>query len=179
MRKLMNKLYLVILLLISLYFISGCQKQAETGITEEDAKAITDQILKIWNLGDLSVVDDLYAPGYIRHHPVPSAYASLDGFKSTVIANRTFFPDYSLAIQEIHVKGDRIIAFAKVTGTNTEPLEDRPATGKKIHMEGIYIYLISEGKIVEEWTYFNLLSYYEQLGFTLSPPQRSESKEEK
>jgi hypothetical protein len=53
-----------------------------------------------------------------------------------------------------------------------------PATGKKIHMSGIYVYLMDNGKITEEWTYFNLLSYYQQLGFTLSPPQRKEQLDE-
>jgi predicted ester cyclase len=58
-------------------------------------------------------------------------------------------------------------------------LEELPATGKKIHMSGIYIYLIANGKIAEEWTYFNLLSYYQQLGFTLTPPQPPEPQEKK
>ena len=80
---------------------------------------MADQILKIWNEGDLAMADDLYDPGYIRHHPIPSATASLDEFKNTVISNRTVFPDYKLTFDEIILKGDRIVVFATVTGTNT------------------------------------------------------------
>ncbi len=175
----MKKLFEIIPLVLLLCFISGCQNQDEEGITEEDAIAITDHILKIWNEGDLSIADNLYDPGYIRHHPIPSANASLDDFKNTVISNRTLFPDYKLKFDETILDGDRIIVFATVTGTNTAPLEDMPATGKKIHMSGIYVYLIDNGNIAEEWTYFNLLSYYQQLGFTLTPPRGNEPEEKK
>jgi steroid delta-isomerase-like uncharacterized protein len=159
-----------------LCFTFAC-KQAETGITKEDAKAITDQVLKIWNGGDLAIADTIYDPGYVRHHPTPSDKASLDDLKNTVISNRTMFPDYKLTFDEIIVNGDRIVVFATVTGTNTAPLGEAPATGKKIHMSGIYIYLLTNGKITEEWTYFNLLSYYQQLGYSLSPPNGEKRRE--
>jgi predicted ester cyclase len=175
----MKKLHTIMLLVISLCFIFGCQSQTEKGIIKEEAKAITDQILKIWNLGDLSLVDGLYAPDYIRHHPVPLANASLNDFKNTIKSNKTLFPDYNLSFEKIIPLGDRIIVFATVAGTNTASSDEMPATGKKIHMEGIYVYRISEGIIAEEWTYFNLLSYYEQLGFTLSPPLLKEPDEKK
>lgn len=166
----MKKLLMIISLVILLCFSLSCQNQVDEGITKEEATAITDQILKIWNEGDLALADELYDPGYVRHHPTPSDKASLDDFRNTVISNRTVFPDYKLTFDEIIVNGDRIVVFAAVTGTNTAPLEEVPATGKNIHMSGIYIYLIANGKIAEEWTYFNLLSYYQQLGYTLSPP---------
>jgi steroid delta-isomerase-like uncharacterized protein len=174
-----KKLCVIISLVISLCFSLSCQNQVDEGITKEEATAITDQILKIWNEGDLALADELYDPVYIRHHPIPSANASLDDFKNTVISNRTVFPDYNLTFDEMIIKENRILVFATVTGTNTAPLGEMPATNEKIHMSGIYIYLIANGKIAEEWTFFNLLNYYQQLGFTLKPPQRQEQKEQK
>ena len=164
----------LIAVIFLLCFTFACT-QREEGITEEDAKAITDQVLKMWNEGDIAIADDLFDPGYVRHHPIPSASASIDDLKKTVTSNRTMFPDYRLSFDEIILKGDRIIAFATVTGMNTAPLEESPATGKTILMNGIYVYHVANGKITEEWTYFNLLSYYQQLGFALTPPQLQES----
>ncbi|UCE41741.1 MAG: ester cyclase [Candidatus Aminicenantes bacterium] len=175
----MQKLYVMMPLVVLISFISGCQNQAEEGITQEAATAITAQILKIWNEGDLALADELYDPGYVRHHPTPLASANLDEFKNTVISNRTLFPDYNLVFDEMIVKGNRILVFASVTGTNSAPLGEIHATDKKIHMSGIYVYLIANGKIAEEWTYFNLLSYYQQLGFTLASPQQKESEKQK
>ena len=162
--------------ILLLSFTIACQ-QSEKGITKEEAKAITDQVLKMWNEGDIAIADELFDSGYVRHHPIPSASASIDELKNTVTSNRTVFPDYNLTFDEIILKGNRIIVFATVTGTNTAPLEEMPATGKKIHMSGIYVYHVANGKIAEEWTYFNLLSYYQQLDFALTPPQLQEQLE--
>ncbi len=170
---------MIVPIVVQLCFTFSCQNQGEKGVTQNEAKAITDQVLKIWNVGDLVLTDGLYDPGYVRHHPTPSVNASLDDFKDTVVSNRSVFPDYKLMFDEMIIKGDRIITLATVTGTNTMPREDGPATGRKIHISGIYIYRIARGKVIEEWTYFNLLSYYQQLGYTLNPPRAEEAPEKK
>jgi steroid delta-isomerase-like uncharacterized protein len=169
---------LLIPLSILLCFTFACQ-QAEEGITQEEAKVITDQVLRLWNEGDIALTDDLFHPEYVRHHPVPSVTMSIDELKNTVISNRSIFPNYNLTFDDCIIQGDRIIAFATVTGTNTASLEEMPATGKTILMNGIYVYLINNGKIAEEWTYFNLLSYYQQLGYTLAPPLSQDFPKEK
>jgi steroid delta-isomerase-like uncharacterized protein len=156
-----------------LCFTFCCRQQAENRITEVEMKTITDRVLKVWNEGDLDITEELYGADYIRHHPIPSANASLDDFKNTVISNRSAFPDYNLTFDEMIIKNDKIIIRATMTGTNTAPIGERPATGKKVRMSGIYIFRISAGKISEEWTFFNLLSYYQQLGYTVTPPQSS------
>lgn len=172
-----RKLYSISLsfpLVLLLSFTLCCKQNNREGITESEANAVTEQVLKMWNEGDMNAADLIYAPGYIRHHPTPSVNVSLDDLKNTVTANRAGFPDYNLTFDEMIIEEDRIIVWATVTGTNTAPIGERPATGKKIHLSGIYVYRLSDGKIAEEWTYFNLLSYYQQLGFTLSPPQVDE-----
>ncbi len=123
--------------------------------------------------GDLNVADGLYAPGYVRHHPTPEATASLDDLKATVVSNRAVFPDYGLAFDEVIIEGDRLIVFATMTGKKTAPIEGIEATGKSVRMNGVYIFRIADGKIAEEWTYFNLLHYYQQLGYSLVPPDSS------
>jgi steroid delta-isomerase-like uncharacterized protein len=166
-------------LLILICFVFNCQSQLEKGITEAEASAITDNVLKIWNTADFSAASDLYTPGYVRHHPTPSVNASFDDFKNTVTALHDSFPDCSFTFNDTLVNDDKIIVFATFTGTNTGSLEELPPTGKKAHMSGVYVFHIVEGKIAEEWTYFNLLSYYQQLGFTLTPPSSPDQSEEK
>ena len=156
--------------------VSGCSQPPADSISPDEAKSITDQVLKMWNLGDLDVADGLYAPGYVRHHPTPEASASLDDLKATVVSNRAVFPDYGLAFDELIVEGDRLIVFATMTGKNTAPIEGIEATGRSVRMNGVYIFRIVDRKIAEEWTYFNLLHYYQQLGYSLAPPESSRSE---
>lgn len=175
----MKKAHGIILLSFLIGLVSTCCQPASELISQDEMKTIADQVLKIWNEGDLSIADMLYGPGYVRHHPMLSAAASLDELKDTVVSNRTVFPDYRLTFDEVIIEGDRLIVFATMTGTNTAPIDDIAATGKKVRMNGIYIFRIADGKIAEEWTYFNLLHYYQQLGYSIVPPEpsRSESKQ--
>lgn len=177
MIKIYHRFAQIFPVLILVCFVFSCQLQLEKGITEDEANAITDKVLKIWNEADFSAASDLYAPGYVRHHPTPSANASFDDFKNTVTALHDSFPDCLFTFNDTLVKNDKIIVFATFTGTNTGLLEELPPTGKKAHVSGVYVFHIVEGKITEEWTYFNLLSYYEQLGFTLTPPSPSNQSE--
>ncbi len=177
MTKIYHRFAQIFPLLILVCFVFSCQLQLEKGITENEANAITDKVLKIWNEADFSAASDLFAPGYVRHHPTPSANASFDDFKNTVTALHDSFPDCLFTFNDTLVKNDKIIVFATFTGTNTGPLEELPPTGKKAHVSGVYVFKIANGKIAEEWTYFNLLSYNEQLGFTLIPPSPTDQAE--
>jgi len=58
-----------------------------------------------------------------------------------------------------------------MTGINSGNLGNVPATGKKIQITGMAITRILDGKIIEDETYWNVLKFYQQLGFTLSPPK--------
>ena len=42
---------------------------------------------------------------------------------------------------------------------------------KKFQITGMAITRIADGKIIEDETYWNVLGLYQQLGFTLNPPQ--------
>jgi len=57
-----------------------------------------------------------------------------------------------------------------MSAINTGPLGDIPATGMKFQFTGIGITRIADGKIIEDETYWNVLGFFQQLGFTLTPP---------
>ncbi len=164
-------------LLLGLCFVFTCQTMDRTQLTKVEAESITERVLKIWNLGDLSSLEEIFSPDYTRHHPAPSENASLEDLKQTVLSNREVFPDYRLQFQDMIINADKILVAATMTGTNTGPLGDVPATHKKVRMDGIYIYRIADHKIAEEWTFFNLLHYYQQLGYSLVPPSGTDSIE--
>jgi steroid delta-isomerase-like uncharacterized protein len=139
-------------------------------VPEDKAKVIAGRVLRIWNKGNFAKVSELYKPEYVKHSPTPYFDASLEDFINTVTSLHTSFPDCAFTFDEMWVKGDKIVIFATFTGTNTGSFGDLHASGKKARLSGVYIFRIVNGKIAEEWTYFNLLSYYEQVGFNLAPP---------
>ncbi len=164
---------------LGLCFVFTCQTMDREQITTAEAEAIAEQVLKIWNHGDLSLTEELFGPDYVRHHPTPAANATLEDLINTVLSNRSVFPDYLLEFKDMIINKDKIIVTGTMTGTHAGSIGEVPATGKKVRMDGIYIYRIADNKIAEEWTYFNLLSYYQQLGYSLVPPPGTDSPQKK
>ena len=167
---------MIIPVILLLCFTFSCQQQVEEGITEEEAKALAESSLEIWNEGNLAVVDELYDPDIIRHDcGQPEDMVGLDAFKDYVTLLRVSYPDFNVTIDELIVKGDKIVIRWTITGTNTGPLQtpmgELPPTDKKMRLPGVRIVRLVNGKIAEEWVFYNQLDVYLQLGFTLTPPQ--------
>ena len=163
--------YVATFILFLLCLTFSCQKHVEEGITEEEAKAIVEKDLEIWNKGNLALADEIIAPDYVGHIAgFPEDIVGIEAYKEEVTNLRTNYPDLNLTIEETIVKDDRIVRRQIVTGTNTGTTSDLPPTGKKIRVEVVSIVRVVDGKVVEGWTYYNELAVLIQLGYTITPP---------
>jgi steroid delta-isomerase-like uncharacterized protein len=59
---------------------------------------------------------------------------------------------------------DLVAVFWTASGTNTQPGMGLPATGKKIRTSGMTLFRFKAGKIVEEWSVWDMLSVMQQAG---------------
>jgi steroid delta-isomerase-like uncharacterized protein len=147
--------------------------------TEEVAKAIAEYYLKARNETNLSLLDRIYSPDVIVHDPSqPKEVVGLAALKRQYESTHAAVPDVRFAMDEIYLKGDKIVWTFTMSGTITgpfrTPLGELPPTGKSFRFSGVAIDRIAEGKIAEEWLYFNVLEILQPLGFTLAPPQPPE-----
>lgn len=162
----------LVVTLVLLGFTFGCQQQAQVIITDEEANALLEGLLEIWNEGNFAITEDFYTADFLLHDcGVPEDLVGIEAFEGFVTMNRTAFPDFKFTIDEFFVKDDKMALRWTVTGTQTGPLPDLLPTGKKMQISGLCIYRIADGKFAEDWLYFNVLDFYQQLGFTLVPPQ--------
>lgn len=63
----------------------------------------------------------------------------------------TAFPDMKVELGDVITDGDKLAGRFTVTGTQTGPLRDQPATGKKVRFTGSGICTVKDGKYVEVW----------------------------
>jgi steroid delta-isomerase-like uncharacterized protein len=178
----MKKLPGIIPLVVVLFFTSGCQKQvreeAPTTITENEANIIAKRYVESRNTANLALLDEIYAPGVVVHDcSVPEDIIGLDSLKKYYSHTHKAIPDLHATIDEMIIKGDKIVWIWTFRGTNSglfhTPMGNIPATGRKVQFSGVAIDRMDKGKIVEEWVYFNVLNVLLQLGFTITPPQPS------
>lgn len=133
--------------------------------------------METMNKADLDLVDKIIAPEFVLRSPFfPEPIEGIEAYKALVRNTSVTFSELNATIEEVIVNGDKIWARFSMAGINTGPLGDLPATGKKFHITGLAITRVADGKIVEDETYWNVLDFYQQLGFTLTPPQGLSNK---
>jgi len=163
--------YLITLFLI--FFSFGCQQQTKDVLTEKKAKVLLDSYMETMNKADLKLVDKIISSEFVLHTPfLPEPLVGIENYKTLVTNTSKTFSDFKATIEKVIVKGDKIWSRFSMEGVNTGPLGNVSATGKKFHITGLAITRVVNGKIVEDETFWDVLSFYRQLGFTLTPPQK-------
>jgi len=161
-------LSLIIILLFSVFIYNGCQQLEERTYTDAELQTIMDNNTQLWNGGDTDLVDALYADGCVRHNADVGDSEGPEGVKGFVKWVYTAYPDFKVIFDEPFEFKDRIITHWTATGTNDGPLnENMPPTGKKVSFTGIGVSMIENGKITEEWVFYNQLAIYTQMGYEL------------
>jgi len=174
----MKKLFaLLIFLLFSFLIFNGCQQQEDRTYTDTEFQQMMDMQTKLWNGGDIKLVDTLYLENCVRHNADIEDAKGPEEIKKFVKWVYTAYPDFKVTFDEPMKFKDRIIIPFNAAATNDGPLdENMPATGKKISFNGIAMIKVENGKITEEWVYYNSLPIYTQLGFKLVPVEEEKSK---
>ena len=104
---------------------------------------------------------DFVAHGSTRDFTFEEDFAASKGWREA-------FPDLTVTVDVIVAEGDLVAVRWTGRGTNTGTGNGLPATGKRIAGSGLTIFLFVDGKIAEEWSSFDSLSLYRQLGLVPS-----------
>jgi predicted ester cyclase len=123
-------------------------------------KAIVNRLFaEVLNEGDLSVADQLFSPDF----NCPGGKGP-EGYKALIIPLREGFPDLHFTIQDTIVEGSRVVIRWTSKGTHRGVFAGTAPTGREALNEGIAIYRVEDGKIVETWAQFDRLGVLQQIG---------------
>ena len=115
-----------------------------------------------WSQGDLSVVDQFYAPTFI--HDLGKPFTT-ERFKRRIASTRSSFPDLKIIIDDLFSAGDdRVVSRVTYTGTMLGDLGGTPANGRRIEFTGMDIFHFRDGKVEAHWHEADHLAMMEQLG---------------
>lgn len=108
---------------------------------------------RVWNQGELDLLDTIIDSGYINHSPggpvIPPP--GPEGLKPIVAAMRQGFPDLRYSIEDLVITENRIVARVRMTGTLLGELWGMKPNGRKIEVDQINIEYVSNGRITEHW----------------------------
>jgi steroid delta-isomerase-like uncharacterized protein len=113
--------------------------------------------------GDSRVIDEFLAPDFIEHNPFPGIPATREGWKQAFAMFVAGAPGWHV-VEDLVAEGDKVAGRITAHGTHTGELFGIPATGKEIHVRGIAIWTIRNGRIIEHWHETDQAGLLRQLG---------------
>lgn len=137
--------------------------------TTENSTANLATIQRFWegfNSHNLDIWDEVCAPGFLNHDPgLPTPDADLATIKQA-IAHLMFgaFPDMQALEEDLFAAGDKVVTRRTLRGTHLGELMGIAPTGKLVTAGGVWLSHLRDGKMVEQWVYFDLLAILHQVG---------------
>jgi len=133
--------------------------------TEEKRSVLKRVSREVFGEGNMRSVDELVAPDFVDHDPLPGMPANREGFKTVVQMFRSAFPDFEVDLVHTIVEGDKVVDHVASRGTHTGEFMGIAPTGKRISTSAIVIsHLGSDGRIDERWQRFGAMQLLQQIG---------------
>ncbi len=133
--------------------------------TNENKELIKSFYDEVMNSQNVKMIKSFCASDFIDHNPSPGySGKGLDDLIAQLNEFHIAFPDLHVTPDFMVAEEDKVVAHVTMTGTNTGPLANIPATNKPVKISGIDIVRIKEGKMAERWGVFEDLLMMTQMG---------------
>jgi predicted ester cyclase len=100
--------------------------------------------------GDVGTVEAMVSPDYIGHRD-DGTKRDREGLKRKMIEYQTNIGGLHEKVLDVIAEGDKVMVRYSMHGTHTGVVNGVPPTGKRIDYEGVEIFRLKNGKIVEFW----------------------------
>ena len=140
----------------------------------EENKALARRLIeKVYNDGNLEVIDENVAEDYVHHDPTMPEQEGHgpEHLKEFTRMYRSAFPDLHVQIEDQVAEEDRVVVRWVASGTHEGDLMGVDPTGNPVTMAGMTIYRMDEGKIAETWDNYDAMGMMQQLGVIPSPEE--------
>jgi steroid delta-isomerase-like uncharacterized protein len=119
---------------------------------------------EVINKRNPAVLKEILAPEVV-HHAAGGYPETMDaaGVASMMDGFLAAFGDLGYAFDDFIAEDDHVVERYTATGTQTGPLGDLPASGRKATWTGVNIFRIECGKIAEVWSEVDAVSRTKQL----------------
>jgi len=111
---------------------------------------------------DPTAIERYFANDYVRHSF--GADYTRDELRAILDSLGQAFPDLETTNVDIVAEGDRVAYRWEATGTHTGSYMGAPPTQKRIKAGGINIARVEAGRIAEEWSSWDKVSFLHALG---------------
>jgi len=145
-------------------------------MTAQENKALARRFNEeVWGRGDEAALEELLAPSFVDHDPLPGQTPDLEGHRQILAAFRGAFPDLNVTTEDVVAEGEKVVSRWTARGTHRGVLMGIEPTGNEVTIEGIDVLRVAGGRIAERWSRTNDLEMMRQLGVVPPPEQPEEA----
>jgi len=131
-----------------------------TGKHKEIARFISQKVV---NEKDYTPIDEYLTDDYVYHGLGGMAAHTPQGFKAAIAGFHAAIPDLKSEILDMVAEGDRLVLRFHFTGTHQGEFLGFPASGALLHFEGMIMRRFVDGKVAEDWDYFDFPTVMAQI----------------
>ena len=114
-----------------------------------------------WNM---AVADEVVSPQFTSHDWPERGPTGPKAFRDYYAALRSAVPDARYEVDDLIAEQDRVVVRWRLLGTHQGDFGGIAASGRPITLEGIAIYRVEGGKLMERWVVSDLHGVREQIG---------------
>jgi steroid delta-isomerase-like uncharacterized protein len=167
------KIRLLVGVVAAIAAISSCTTQTATNSAGEQHKATIRRIHAELTKGNVAIMDEVLAPGYVRHcqamPPELQELTDIEVFKEFLTEFVNAAPGYTDTVSQMVAEGNMVAYVSTMTGVQTGEMGGLPASGKEFTVVNIIIHRFENGKIAESWVSWDNVAMLSQLGY-FPPP---------
>jgi steroid delta-isomerase-like uncharacterized protein len=139
-------------------------------MSAEANKLTMHRFVEFINTASAGLAEELISPNAVFHVPGrPEPMRGPAGYLAIIEMMRGGFPDIQWTLEEMVAEDDKVAARFTMRGTHQGTFMGVPPSGKKITVQAMNIYHLSDGKFVEEHGQPDMLDLLQQIGAVPSP----------
>lgn len=135
-----------------------------------DAEVCRRAVDEIWGEGDLDLADELYTSDALSHDPNQTEVRpGPAGVRALVHTWRAIFPDLAMHVDTVVEGAGHVMLRWSAAGTHEGDQLGVPPTHRRVHVTGLLLCRMEQGRIAETWAEWDAAGMLRQIGATLVP----------
>jgi steroid delta-isomerase-like uncharacterized protein len=136
-----------------------------------DHAAMARRMYELISAGDIDGFSEHLADDFVEHEVTPGLAPTKAGVKDFFRMQRAAFPDMRMVAEDVIASGDKVVARVRYTGTNQGAFMGMPATGKRVDVQLMDMFLFGDdGRVREHWGVMDALALMQQIGAVPAGP---------
>jgi steroid delta-isomerase-like uncharacterized protein len=115
------------------------------------------------------VIDEVFAANVIVHDPFLDDAQGVAAFRQLLGLFDSAFPHHRVQINALIAEGEYVVVLHTHTATQRGPFMGLPPTGRTVVVNGLELFRLEDGKVVEFWRKDDDASLLMQLGILPAP----------